>query len=168
MNQTNQMAGSKLEQGSVTTEVRLTADSGMASPDKFDQISTSRDVRLCSGDNAPTRQPSTFSIALWVYRFQLRYQRLYGAFLELRSCFHRIRLLCKRGSIAAARTGPAWVACRDQILRVNTRSQDRILDIQSLQEQCPWVSPEDLVLFLSGWDAGWECALRNHDRSDPN
>jgi hypothetical protein len=90
-------------------------------------------------------------------RFPYRHTRLYALLLELRSSYHRILLVWKRGDIREIQTGLVWEKISPECLTLNRRTLGRKTDMQLLLSSLPWLSPEDWHLFLLGWDGGWEC-----------
>jgi hypothetical protein len=106
---------------------------------------------------------------LWVRRFvskfPYRFPLSYALLLELRSFYHRTRLLSKRGDVRQPQMGLAWETSALGHLIPNIRTQTRIRDMQRLLSSQPWLSPEDWHLFLIGWDAGSEYSERE-DRAD--
>jgi hypothetical protein len=92
------------------------------------------------------------SLSTFPYRFQLSYALL----LECRSFYHRIRLLRKQSDTVELRMGPVWDKDSSGRLTESKRTLVRTSDTQQLLSSRPWLSPEDVSLFLAGWDAGWE------------
>jgi hypothetical protein len=103
---------------------------------------------------------------LSVSRFPYRFPRWYALLLELRTFYHRIQLLRKRGRIAYLEMGPAWEASPTGGLVPNKRAQARSMDMQQLLSLYCWLSPEDCHVYLLGWDAGEGYALCNHRSGD--
>jgi hypothetical protein len=97
------------------------------------------------------------SVSTVPYRLQL----LYGLLLELRSLYHRIRLLVLRKGMSLPQMGRVFQLDDDGCLVPNSRTQAHTMDMQQLRERHPWLSPEDWNLFLIGWDAGWESSKRS-------
>lgn len=87
-------------------------------------------------------------------KFPWRHPIVYGSLLELRSFYHRIRLLLQRGDIRYLQMGPLYEQVSLGHLVQNIRTQSRTQDMQTLHDDLPWLSPEDCHLFLLGWDAG--------------
>jgi hypothetical protein len=99
-------------------------------------------------------------------RIPYRYPVLYGSFLELRNCFHRIRSLQKQGNIRPAEIGSVYQQSPvPGYLERNKRSQGRSLGIQKLLSDSPWLTTEDFRLFLAGWDMAqeWDDRLGTQD-----
>lgn len=123
------------------------------------------------GGRSHISKPGRTAIAwerLSASKFPYRCRLLYGLLLELRSFYHRIRRLRKRGDILQPQMGPVWKKAPLGHLMPSERTRARILDTQQLLASQPWLSPEDWQLFLLGWDAGREyCACHTkEDRSD--
>jgi hypothetical protein len=93
-------------------------------------------------------------------KFPYRLPRFYGLILELRSSFHRIRLVWQRGEVRPLQMGPVWERVSPALLIANKRTRARTQGIQQLLSSLPWLSPEDGYLFLLGWDAGLEFGER--------
>jgi hypothetical protein len=110
-----------------------------------------------------TYNPGRIS-SLWAWlsasSFPYRFRLLYGLLLELRSLFHRIQLLRRRGHSSQPRMGRVWTLVSSGQLVPNAETQSRTLDMQQIRDRYPWLSPEDWNLFLIGWDAGWESNVR--------
>ncbi len=99
-------------------------------------------------------------------KFPYRHPVLYGSLLELRNCLHRIQSLRKRGDILPAQIGPVYQQSQlPGCLVQNKRSQGRILGIQKLLSDSPWLTTEDFRLFLAGWDTAeeWRDGLGKQD-----
>jgi hypothetical protein len=96
--------------------------------------------------------------SLWVRlsgsTFPSGFPRLYGSLLELRSFYHHIRLVCRRGHTRRLEMGHTFQLTSLGCLVRNTRTQARSTDMRTLLSDLPWLSPENLHLFLAGWDAG--------------
>jgi hypothetical protein len=105
-------------------------------------------------------QKSRGSSVSLLQRFLWRHQVLYGLLLEIGSCYHRIRLLCKQGRAPGLDMGSVWLPYTSGNLIQNTTSQGRIRDIEKLRVAHPWASTEDVRMFLNGWDAGREHGVR--------
>jgi len=100
---------------------------------------------------------SSLSQRPWVAKFLWRHPVLHGSFLELRSCFHRIRSLRERGHIRPAEIGSACQRTPDGLRLVpNKRSLARNRGIQQLCSEHPCLTTEDFRLYLAGWDAAEE------------
>lgn len=110
---------------------------------------------------------SSLSWSSLLYKFQMRYPRLDRSFLELRSVAHRIGLLWTEAPKDLPQMGRAWYQDADHSLRVNTKTQGRTASTQNLLARQPWASPEDVRLFLSGWEQGCEWACGSHDIREP-
>lgn len=117
---------------------------------------------------APEGQPATRSVPFYT-RFLWRHEVLHGFWLELRSFYQRIRLLCKRGRIPQCSIGKGWLKYGDQRLIWNTTSEGRILGIKKLHSVRPWASQEDRLLFLAGWELGrlWGVRTVGHPGEEP-
>lgn len=96
--------------------------------------------------------------------FSFRHPVLHGLWLEVHSCYQRIQLLCKRGRICRLDMGRMLVELSDHRLVENTTSQGRIQNMQKVLSIRSWASPEDMRMFLLGWDLGREWGVRNGDR----
>jgi hypothetical protein len=104
--------------------------------------------------NLRTASPS---VEPMVSTFPYRHPLLHGSFLELCSLFHRIRSLWKRGRIREIEIGLVYQQSLSLGFLVrNERTQGRIQGIQKLLSDFPFLSGEDLHLFLLGWDAAEE------------
>jgi ribosome modulation factor len=104
--------------------------------------------------------PSRPSVSWW-QSFLWRHPRLHESASEIRSCYQRILLLCKRGRATFVSTGRVFLEVDQQGRHLNTTSQGRKRSIERLLSVCPWVSLQDRQFFLSGWEMGREWALRN-------
>ncbi len=116
--------------------------------------------------------PSPKNTSLWarslVSTFPLRFPLAYGLFLELRSALHHIRRVCEQGHVRPLEMGPTYQLASLGVLVRNKRTRSRSRDMQTLLSDLPWLSPENLHLFLLGWDAGFRChahegTLENRD-----
>lgn len=90
-------------------------------------------------------------------KFPFRHPVLHGSLFELRSFFHRILLLWRRGGTRSIEIGSVYQqqGAQQHLVR-NKRTQARSRDIQKLLSDFPWLSGEDCHLFLMGWSAGSE------------
>ncbi len=111
-----------------------------------------------------THRNAILRVRLSASNFLYRHDVLYGSILELRNCFHRIQSLWKRGYMRGAQIGPVYQTLADGFLVPNIRSQGRSLGIQKLRADSPWMTTEDCVIFLLGWDKAEE--WRASDRCD--
>lgn len=109
-------------------------------------------------NQSPTRLRASFR-----QRFLFRHQMLHGLWLELRSCYQRIRLLWKRGHGVRPYMGRVYISAPGHNLIENRTSQARIQDMQTMLEFRPWASPEDCQMFLVGWEVGRVHGVRNYD-----
>jgi hypothetical protein len=90
-------------------------------------------------------------------KFLFRYPVLRGSLLELRSCYHRIRLLRKRGHSRQPEIGFLYQESHvPGYLVLNTQTQARTRGIQKMLDEFPWATVEDFCLFLRGWRAAEE------------
>jgi len=103
------------------------------------------------------RKTATFLERLSLSKFPSQYPVLYGSLLELRSFFHRIQSLARRGDILSLEIGPVYQQRDAQrgLVR-NKRTQARKMGIQKPLSDFPWQTGEDCHLFLCGWNAAEE------------
>lgn len=80
---------------------------------------------------------------------------------EICNCLLRIWRLYKSGRESHLRMGFLYLRIGSQGLRPNTTRLGRIEDRGKLLSVRPWASLQDQQLFLCGWEAGREWALRH-------
>jgi hypothetical protein len=115
----------------------------------------------------PSLKTSNPWVRLSASSFPYRFPRLYGLALELRSLCHRSLLIWLRGDIRLLEMGPVWRCSHPGGLVRDRRTLARRSGTQKLQSCFPWLSPEDLHLYLGGWDAAQEwCGHCTGDSSD--
>jgi hypothetical protein len=111
---------------------------------------------------AQNPRTASFWERLGVSTFLWRFPVLYGSFLELRNCAHRIQSLRKQGDILPAEIGLVYQRSQAPAYLVrNRRSQGRSLGIRKLLSDSPWMTTEDCRLFLAGWDTAEEWRERS-------
>ncbi|HTC47094.1 MAG TPA: hypothetical protein VK722_07210 [Candidatus Aquilonibacter sp.] len=110
------------------------------------------------GDQGRDNRGQTSSLweQLSLSKFPYRWKLLYGLLLEIRSFYHRILLLQKRGCIRQLEMGLVYEKANDGSLTLNKQTRARTQDMQRLLASLPWLSPEDGYLMLLGWNAGSE------------
>jgi hypothetical protein len=130
------------------------------------------EIRRSAACDQPSSEHHPRKSNLWeqlsASKFPWRFPVLHGLFCELRSFYHRIRLLWKRGHTRQLETGYIYQPSQiPEYLELNKRTQARTLGIQKLLSDFPWMSAEDCYPFLLGWDAGEEwCEHLNSVKND--
>src|SRR5581483_833789 len=92
--------------------------------------------------------------------FWWRHPRLQECWLEVRSCYQRIRAVRKQGPIYPLDMGTQYLNGKDRCVAVNTLTQDRILDMQQEFQQHQSPSPFAVRAYMTGWNRGLEYSAR--------
>ena len=100
------------------------------------------------------RLPSIRSLGAWWRGLGWRHPIPREPLSEIRSCYRRIRLLCKRGQGTSLRMGRASPVRDPEGLIPNTTRHGRIQSKERLLSACHWASLRDQQLFLCGWEMG--------------
>jgi hypothetical protein len=85
--------------------------------------------------------------------------------LEIGSLFGRIQTLISKKQFGLD-LGLLWSRLPDGCLTLNVRTASRSEDISRLEFRYPWASSMDVQIFLEGWKAGEEFALRTRSKSE--